>query len=97
MSFTPARGGWDRSYDLVRQSLLQSDNLPFSDALTAEQDGKGEDGKGVRTEWHCRLGRKDLRRWEHGKRVRILFSVSETDSGQVVLGGSVGVSIDRGP
>ncbi len=35
MSFTPARGGWDRSYDLVRQSLLQSDNLPFSDELTA--------------------------------------------------------------
>ncbi|MFN7803180.1 MAG: IS4 family transposase [Planctomycetaceae bacterium] len=37
MSFTPARGGADRSYDLVRQSLLQSDSLPFSDALTSEQ------------------------------------------------------------
>jgi hypothetical protein len=37
MSFTPARGGSARSYDLVRQSLLQSDNLPFSDALTAKR------------------------------------------------------------
>ena len=37
MSLTPARGGSARSYDLVRQSLLQSDNLPFSDALPAEQ------------------------------------------------------------
>jgi len=47
MSFTPARGGLDRSYDLVRQSLLQSDNLPFSDALTAEQIEQAFAAEGV--------------------------------------------------
>jgi hypothetical protein len=47
MSFTPARGGLDRSYDLVRQSLLQSDNLPFSNALTAEQIEQAFAAEGV--------------------------------------------------
>ena len=47
MSFTPARGGLDRSYDLVRQSLFQSDNLPFSDALAAEQIEQAFAAEGV--------------------------------------------------
>ena len=47
MSFTPARGGLDRSYDLVRQSLLQSDILPFFDALTAEQIEQAFAAEGV--------------------------------------------------
>ena len=34
MSFTPAGGGADRSFELVRQSLLQGDDLPFQEALT---------------------------------------------------------------
>lgn len=37
MSFTPSPGIVDRSFELVRQSLLQSDSLPFADALTTEQ------------------------------------------------------------
>jgi len=36
MSFNPGRGGTDRSFELVRQSLLQDESLPFSDALTTE-------------------------------------------------------------
>jgi putative transposase len=37
MSFTPAAGGADRSFELVRRSLLQDDGLPFAAALTVEQ------------------------------------------------------------
>jgi hypothetical protein len=47
MSFTPASGGADRSFVLVRQSLLQSDSLPFADALTAEQIEQAFDAEGV--------------------------------------------------
>ena len=47
MSFTPARGDSTRSYDLIRRSLLQSDNLPFSDALTAEQIEQAFAAEGV--------------------------------------------------
>jgi putative transposase len=36
MSFNPGRGGADRSFELVMQSLLQDEGLPFSDALTTE-------------------------------------------------------------
>ena len=37
MSLTPTGGGAERSFELVRQSLLQGDGLPFADALTSEQ------------------------------------------------------------
>ena len=47
MSFTPARGRADRSFELVRQSLLQSDELPFQDALTATQIRQAFDAEGV--------------------------------------------------
>ena len=36
MSFTRPGGISDRSFDLVRQSLLQDDSLPFADTLTTE-------------------------------------------------------------
>jgi len=35
MTFTPAHRGSVRSYELVWQSLLRSDNLPFSDISNA--------------------------------------------------------------
>ena len=35
MSFSPTGGGAGRSFELVRQSLVQGDGLPFADALTA--------------------------------------------------------------
>lgn len=47
MSFTPASGGAHSSFDLIRQSLLQSDGLPFADALTAEQIEQAFDAEGV--------------------------------------------------
>lgn len=47
MSFTPTGGSADRSFDLVRQSLLQSDSLPFADALTTEQIEEAFDAEGV--------------------------------------------------
>ena len=47
MSFTPAGGIADRSFALVRQSLLQSDSLPFADALTTEQIEEAFDAEGV--------------------------------------------------
>lgn len=47
MSFTPAGGGADRSFELVRQSLLQGDGLPFADALTVEQIQQAFDAEGV--------------------------------------------------
>ena len=37
MSLTATGGGAERSFELVRQSLLQGDGLPFAEALTAEQ------------------------------------------------------------
>ena len=37
MSFTPTGSGAERSFELVRQSLLQGDGLPFADTLMAEQ------------------------------------------------------------
>ncbi len=47
MSFIPARGNADRSFELVRQSLLQSDDLPFAHALTAEQIQQAFDAEKV--------------------------------------------------
>ena len=47
MSFTPVPGSADRSFELVRQSLLQSESLPFADALTAEQMQQAFDAEGV--------------------------------------------------
>ena len=47
MSFTPAGGGADRSFELVRQSLLQGDGLPFADALTVGQIQQAFDAEGV--------------------------------------------------
>lgn len=37
MSFMPSHSGADRSFELVRQSLLQDDVLPFSQMLTSAQ------------------------------------------------------------
>lgn len=47
MSFTPASDSADRSFELVRQSLLQSDSLPFADALTTEQIQQAFEAEGV--------------------------------------------------
>ena len=47
MSFTPTRGCTDRSFELVRQSLLQGDGLPFADALTAEHIQQAFDAEGI--------------------------------------------------
>ena len=47
MSFTRACGGADRSFGLVRRSLLQDDGLPFADALTPEQMQQAFDAEGV--------------------------------------------------
>lgn len=47
MSFTPAGGRADRSFELVRQSLLQSDELPFQEAFTAAQIRQAFDAEGV--------------------------------------------------
>ena len=47
MSLTPAGGCADRSFELVRQSLLQSEELPFQDALTAAQIRRAFDAAGV--------------------------------------------------
>lgn len=47
MSFTPAAGGADRSFELVRRSLLQGDGLPFAEALTVEQIQRAFDAEGV--------------------------------------------------
>ena len=47
MSFTLAGGGADSSFELVRQSLLQGDGLPFADALTAGQIQQAFDAEGV--------------------------------------------------
>jgi hypothetical protein len=47
MSFTPASARADRSFELVRQSLLQSDGLPFADAMTTEQMREAFDAEGI--------------------------------------------------
>ena len=47
MSFTPIRCGADRSIELVRQSLLQNEGLPFSDALTTEHIQQAFDAEEV--------------------------------------------------
>ena len=47
MPFTPAGCGADRSFELVRQSLLQSDELPFQEAFTAAQIRQAFDAEGV--------------------------------------------------
>lgn len=47
MSFTPAAGGADRSFELVRRSLLQNDELPFAEALTVEQIQRAFVAEGV--------------------------------------------------
>ncbi len=47
MSFTPRGRGVDRSFELVRMSLLQGDDLPFQDALTVEQMRLAFEAEGV--------------------------------------------------
>ena len=47
MSFIPKGRGADRSFELVRQSLLQGDDLPFQDALTVEQMRQAFEAEGV--------------------------------------------------
>ena len=47
MAFTPAGCGANRSFELVRQSLLQGDSLPFQDALTVEQMQQAFDAEGI--------------------------------------------------
>ena len=47
MSFTPKGGDADRSFELVRRSLLQGDGLPFAEALTAEQIQQAFAAEGV--------------------------------------------------
>ena len=47
MSFTPAAGGADRSFELVRRSLLQGDGLAFAEALTVEQIQQAFAAEGV--------------------------------------------------
>jgi hypothetical protein len=47
MPFTRPGGGADRSVELVRQSLLQSDGFAFSDALTDEQIQQAFNAEGV--------------------------------------------------
>ena len=47
MSFTRPGGIVDRSFDLVRQSLLQDDSLPFANALTTEHIAEAFAAEGV--------------------------------------------------
>jgi hypothetical protein len=47
VSFTPARRSADRSFELVRQSLLQNDSLAFAHALTDEQVEQAFAAEGV--------------------------------------------------
>ena len=47
MSFTRPGGGADRSFDLVRQSLLQDDGLPFANALSDEHIEQAFEAEGV--------------------------------------------------
>ncbi len=47
MSFTSAGRGADRSFEVVRRSLLLDEGLPFVDALTAEHMQQAFDAEGV--------------------------------------------------
>lgn len=47
MSFTPQFSGANRSFELVRRSLLGGDGLPFRDALTVEQMRQAFEAEGV--------------------------------------------------
>ena len=47
MSSTLAHGGADSAFELIRQSLLQDQSLPFADALTAEHIQQAFDAEGV--------------------------------------------------
>ena len=47
MSLTAIGGIAKRSFELVWQSLVQGDGLPFVDALTAEQMQQAFDDKGI--------------------------------------------------
>lgn len=47
MSFTAATADVDRSIDLVRQSLLQAEGLPFADALTTDHIQQAFDAENV--------------------------------------------------
>ncbi len=47
MSFIPKGRGADSSFELVRQSLLQGDDLPFQEALTIGQMRRAFDAEGV--------------------------------------------------
>ena len=47
MSFTAAGSGADRSFELVRRSLLQDDSLPFAEALTADHIQQAFEAEGV--------------------------------------------------
>lgn len=47
MSFMTNPGGSDRSFELVRQSLLQDQVLPFSEMLTSEQIEQAFEAEGV--------------------------------------------------
>ena len=40
MSCTTVRPAADREFELLRQSLLQADGLPFANVWTAEQEGE---------------------------------------------------------
>ena len=47
MSLTAIGGIAKRSFELVWQSLVQGDGLPFADALTAEQMQQAFDDEGI--------------------------------------------------
>jgi hypothetical protein len=47
MSFRTSGRGLPRAFELVRQSLLQTDGLPFADVLSAEQLQRAFDEEGV--------------------------------------------------
>lgn len=47
MSFTRPGGVADRSFDLVRQSLLQDDSLPFADTLSTEDIEQAFEAEGI--------------------------------------------------
>ena len=47
MAFTAAGSGADRSFELVRRSLLQDDSLPFAEALTADHIQQAFEAEGV--------------------------------------------------
>ncbi len=47
MPFIPKGRGADRSFQLVRRSLLQGDSLPFHEALTAGQTRQAFDAESL--------------------------------------------------